>query len=54
MRREAIDTVLLDLDIESLTIEEIQLLAQSYVQPDVEGKYTPFCTVIAYYIKNYF
>jgi uncharacterized protein (TIGR02646 family) len=52
MRSQAIDGILQAMD--GLTIEEIQILAQSYLQPDVEGKYTPFWTVIAYYIKNYF
>ncbi|HLO51286.1 MAG TPA: TIGR02646 family protein, partial [Kamptonema sp.] len=52
MRSQAIDGILQAMD--GLTIEDIQILAQSYVQPDAEGKYTPFCTVIAYYMKNYF
>ncbi len=52
MRREAIDGVLLG--IEELTDEEIQQLAQGYAQPDADGRYTPFCTAIAYIFNQYF
>ena len=51
MRSKAIDGIWEAM--KGLTIEERQKLAQSCLQPDSEGKYTPFFTVIAYYIKNY-
>ncbi|WP_225896262.1 hypothetical protein [Amazonocrinis nigriterrae] len=52
MRRVAIDAVLGDID--SLTEEEIQQLAEGYEKPDFKGEYTPFCAAITYLLKNYF
>ncbi|MEK8017177.1 MAG: retron system putative HNH endonuclease [Candidatus Parabeggiatoa sp.] len=39
---------------DSLTIDEISQLIQSYSQPDATGKYTPFCTTIIYFLSAYY
>lgn len=52
LRRAAIDAALLDMD--GLTTEEIQLLAQAYGKPDKDGRCTPFSAVITYMLKQYF
>lgn len=51
-RRVAIDTALQA--IQGLTDAEIRLLAQGFQELDSEGRFTPFCEVIAYVIKQYF
>ncbi len=40
--------------LDNLTQEEISQLIQSYSQPDIQGKYTPFCTAIIYFLSTYF
>lgn len=52
MRRGAIDGVLTD--IEQLSDEEIQLLADGYDKPDSDGQLTPFCAAIIYVLRRYF
>jgi hypothetical protein len=51
MRKAAIDAILLD--IEDLSVAEIQMLAQGYVKPDKKGQYIPFCATIAYFFQEY-
>lgn len=52
LRRVAIDTAMQAS--QSLTDTEIQQLAQGFQQLDAEGRYTPFCHVIAYVLEQYF
>ncbi len=52
MRSAAIDGALLA--IEGLSDEEIEKFAQGYEQLDEGGQYMPFCTAIAYILKQYF
>lgn len=52
LRRVAIDAALQT--VQDLTDAEIQQFAQAYQQLDGEGRYTPFCDVIVYTLKQYF
>ena len=52
LRRAAIDAVLQATS--GLTDAEIQQLAEGYQKLDADGRYTPFCTVITYILKQYF
>ena len=39
---------------DSLTRDEISQLIQSYSQQDTNGRYTPFCTAIIYFLSVYY
>ncbi len=52
LRRAAIDAALQA--IQGLSDAEIQQLTQGFLELDGEGRYTPFCEVIAYILKQYF
>ncbi len=52
LRRTAIDAALQA--IQGLNDAEIQQLTQGFLALDAEGRYTPFCEVIAYILKQYF
>ncbi len=47
MRKEVINNLLADIDINELTAEEKQKLIQGFEQPDANGQYQEFCGAIA-------
>ncbi len=54
MRKEVINNLLADIDIDELTDEEKQKLIQGFEQPDANGRYDEFCAAIAYILNQYF
>ena len=54
MRKEVINKLLADIDIDELTDEEKQKLIQGFEQPDTDGRYDEFCAAIAYILNQYF
>ena len=54
MRKEVINKLLADIDIDELTDEEKQKLIQGFEQPDTDGRYDEFCAAIAYILQQYF
>ncbi|HAA27510.1 MAG TPA: TIGR02646 family protein [Cyanobacteria bacterium UBA8553] len=54
MRKEVINNLLADIDIDELTDEDRQKLIQGFEQPDADGRYEEFYGAIAYILNQYF